>query len=164
MPDVIYDELLTALPVIDPQPTEVRTVDLARSLQQKLFVVAIDGPDRELRRGVARRRTTPGARGQGRTGGRTGRADHDRVRGDTGRVHQRADPRPVQRAPHQHDHATARYRQGFANYFEVLEAQQQLYQIRRDRLLTHVRLYRALGGEWNLSDAQWTNMDNATAR
>jgi multidrug efflux system outer membrane protein len=37
--------------------------------------------------------------------------------------------------------------------FEVLEAQQQLYpaqntlaQIRRDRLLTHVRLYKALGG------------------
>ena len=44
------------------------------------------------------------------------------------------------------EHATDRYRQGLANYFEVLEAQQQLYpaqntlaQIRRDRLLTHVR-------------------------
>ncbi|PYN93855.1 MAG: RND transporter [Candidatus Rokuibacteriota bacterium] len=62
------------------------------------------------------------------------------------------------------DHATARYRQGLANYFEVLEAQQQLYpaqntlaQIRRDRLLSHVRLYKALGGGWSLTDAQWTD-------
>jgi multidrug efflux system outer membrane protein len=51
-----------------------------------------------------------------------------------------------------------------ANYLEVLEAQQQRYpaqntlaQIRRDRLLTHVRLYKALGAGWSLSDAQWTN-------
>src|SRR6266550_3150588 len=62
------------------------------------------------------------------------------------------------------EHATARYRQGLANYFEVLEAQQQLYpaqntlaQIRRDRLLAHVRLYKALGGGWSLTDAQWTD-------
>jgi multidrug efflux system outer membrane protein len=61
------------------------------------------------------------------------------------------------------DRATDRYRQGLANYFEVLEAQQQLYpaqstlaQIRRDRLLSYVRLYKALGGGWNLSDAEWT--------
>lgn len=61
------------------------------------------------------------------------------------------------------DRATDRYRQGLANYFEVLEAQQQLYpaqstlaQIRRDRLLSHVRLYKALGGGWSLSEAQWT--------
>ena len=56
----------------------------------------------------------------------------------------------------------SRSRYGFASYFEVLEAQQQLYpaqntlaQIRRDRLLSHVRLYRALGGGWNLTDAEW---------
>jgi multidrug efflux system outer membrane protein len=62
------------------------------------------------------------------------------------------------------EHATDRYRHGLANYFEVLEAQQQLYpaqttlaQIRRDRLLSHVRLYRALGGGWTLSDEQWTS-------
>ena len=62
------------------------------------------------------------------------------------------------------DHALDRYRQGLANYFEVLEAQQQLYpaqtalaQIRRDRLLTYVRLYRALGGGWTLTDAEWTD-------
>ena len=60
------------------------------------------------------------------------------------------------------EHATDRYRFGLASYFEVLEAQQQLYpaqytlaQIRRDRLLSHVRLYRALGGGWSLTDAQW---------
>jgi multidrug efflux system outer membrane protein len=60
------------------------------------------------------------------------------------------------------EHATNRYRYGLASYFEVLEAQQRLYpaqntlaQIRRDRLLSHVRLYRALGGGWSLTDAQW---------
>ena len=60
------------------------------------------------------------------------------------------------------EHATDRYRHGLASYYEVLEAQQQLYpaqstlaQIRRDRLITHVRLYRALGGGWSLTDAQW---------
>ena len=60
------------------------------------------------------------------------------------------------------EHATARYRQGLASYYEVLEAQQQLYpaqytlaQIRSSRLLTHVRLYKALGGGWSLTDAEW---------
>jgi len=61
------------------------------------------------------------------------------------------------------EHATDRYRQGLASYYEVLEAQQQLYpaqttlaQIRRNRLLAYAQLYRALGGGWNLTDAQWT--------
>jgi outer membrane protein, multidrug efflux system len=61
------------------------------------------------------------------------------------------------------DHATDRYRTGLANYFEVLEALQQLYpaqntlaQIRRNRLLAYVQLYKALGGGWSLADAQWT--------
>ncbi len=61
-------------------------------------------------------------------------------------------------------YATDRYRYGFASYFEVLEAQQQLYpaqntlaQIRRDRLLAHVRLYKALGGGWSLTDAEWND-------
>jgi multidrug efflux system outer membrane protein len=60
------------------------------------------------------------------------------------------------------ERSTDRYRIGLANYFEVLEALQQLYPaqnalalIRRDRLLAHVRLYKALGGGWNLADAQW---------
>jgi len=67
------------------------------------------------------------------------------------------------------EHATNRYRQGLANYFEVLEAQQQLYpaqntlaQIRRDRLLAHVRLYKALGGGWSLTDAQWRDQEKAS--
>jgi multidrug efflux system outer membrane protein len=61
------------------------------------------------------------------------------------------------------EHSTDRYRYGLASYFEVLEALQQLYpaqntlaQIRLNRLLSHVRLYRALGGGWSLTDAQWT--------
>ena len=60
------------------------------------------------------------------------------------------------------EHAMDRYRQGLANYFEVLEAQQQLYpaqnalaQIRQNRLLAYAQLYRALGGGWALTDAQW---------
>ena len=59
-------------------------------------------------------------------------------------------------------HATDRYRQGLANYFEVLEAQQQLYpaqntlaQIRLNRLLAYAQLYRALGGGWSLTDPEW---------
>jgi multidrug efflux system outer membrane protein len=69
------------------------------------------------------------------------------------------------------DHATDRYRQGLASYYEVLEAQQQLYpaqitlaQIRQDRLLAYVRLYKALGGGWSLTDAQWTAQQHETAR
>jgi len=48
-----------------------------------------------------------------------------------------------------------RYLSGLASYFEVLEAQQQLFpaenalaQTRRDQFLAVVRLYRALGGGW----------------
>jgi multidrug efflux system outer membrane protein len=69
------------------------------------------------------------------------------------------------------EHATDRYRQGLANYFEVLEAQQQLYpaqntlaQIRQSRLLAYVQLYKALGGGWNLKDAEWAGQDAASAR
>jgi multidrug efflux system outer membrane protein len=69
------------------------------------------------------------------------------------------------------DHATDRYRQGLASYYEILEAQQQLYpaqitlaQIRQDRLLAYVRLYKALGGGWSLTDAQWTAQQHEMAR
>ena len=68
-------------------------------------------------------------------------------------------------------YATDRYRYGFASYFEVLEAQQQLYpaqntlaQIRLNRLLSHVRLYKALGGGWSLTDAEWAGQGEARAR
>ena len=62
------------------------------------------------------------------------------------------------------EHALDRYRTGLASYYEVLEAQQQLYpaqttlaQIRRNRLTAYVQLYKALGGGWKLDDAQWTS-------
>jgi len=68
-------------------------------------------------------------------------------------------------------HATDRYRQGLASYYEVLEAQQQLYpaqntlaQIRANRLVAYVQLYKALGGGWNLRDAQWAGPDAAGAK
>jgi len=51
--------------------------------------------------------------------------------------------------------ATMRYRSGLSAYFEVLEAQQQLFpaeiglsQTRRDQLIAVVSLYRAIGGGW----------------
>ena len=67
-------------------------------------------------------------------------------------------------------HATDRYRQGLASYYEVLEAQQQLYpaqntlaQIRASRLVAYVQLYKALGGGWKLNDAEWTGPKAAAA-
>ena len=58
-----------------------------------------------------------------------------------------------------------RYHTGLANYYEVLEAMQQLYpaedalaQSQRDQLLTVVALYKALGGGWNVADDSWTAM------
>jgi outer membrane protein, multidrug efflux system len=56
-----------------------------------------------------------------------------------------------------------RYDAGRATYFEVLEAEQQLFpsedalaQTQRDQLVAVVNLYKALGGGWNLKDAEWT--------
>jgi multidrug efflux system outer membrane protein len=61
------------------------------------------------------------------------------------------------------DLASTRYDSGRASYFEVLEAQQELFpaeaelaQTQRDQLLAVVNLYKALGGGWNVADAQWT--------
>lgn len=58
--------------------------------------------------------------------------------------------------------STLRYVAGKASYFEVLEAQQQLFpaenqlaQTQLNRLLVIVQLYQALGGGWNLNDEQW---------
>ena len=52
--------------------------------------------------------------------------------------------------------STLRYTGGFANYFEVIEAQQLLFpaeiilaQVQRDQLIAVVELYRALGGGWS---------------
>jgi len=58
-----------------------------------------------------------------------------------------------------------RYNTGRASYFEVLEAEQllppaedALAQTQRDQLFAVVNLYKALGGGWNLSDTQWTQV------
>ena len=55
-----------------------------------------------------------------------------------------------------------RYDEGIATYYEVLEAQQQLFPAQldlarttRDQLSVVVLLYRALGGGWNLEVPQW---------
>ena len=60
------------------------------------------------------------------------------------------------------DLALQRYDAGRASYFEVLEAEQQLFpsedalaQTQRDQLLAVVNLYKALGGGWNLKDEEW---------
>jgi multidrug efflux system outer membrane protein len=56
------------------------------------------------------------------------------------------------------DLALLRYRQGLAGYYEVLDAQQRLFpaerllaRVQTDQLTTVVRLYRALGGGWQLT-------------
>jgi outer membrane protein, multidrug efflux system len=58
----------------------------------------------------------------------------------------------------------ARYDSGRATYFEVLEAEQSLFpsedalaQTQRDQLIAVVNLYKALGGGWNLKDADWAH-------
>ena len=59
--------------------------------------------------------------------------------------------------------ANSRYLSGLADYLEVLQAQQQLFpaetalaDIRFERLAALVELYRALGGGWQLPDAEWS--------
>jgi multidrug efflux system outer membrane protein len=58
--------------------------------------------------------------------------------------------------------ATARYKEGKASYYEVLEAQQQLFpaentlsRIEVAHRLAVVQLYKALGGGWSQKDSQW---------
>jgi len=58
-----------------------------------------------------------------------------------------------------------RYQAGKASYFEVLDAQLQLYpeenslaQTELNRRLVIVQLYLALGGGWSVSDTDWKNM------
>jgi len=57
-----------------------------------------------------------------------------------------------------------RYDSGLSSYFEIVDAQIQLYPAESSavsydlgRKLALVDLYRALGGGWNLADAQWTS-------
>jgi multidrug efflux system outer membrane protein len=58
--------------------------------------------------------------------------------------------------------AKLRYDNGRSSYFEVLEAEQQLYpaeyslaQTQRDQLLATVSLYKALGGGWQVETGDW---------
>ena len=66
--------------------------------------------------------------------------------------------------------STIRYDSGLSSYLEVIDAQIQLYPAETteitydlERKLAFVDLYRALGGGWNLSDADWKSMTIAPA-
>src|SRR5438094_1351580 len=63
-----------------------------------------------------------------------------------------------------------RYNDGVANYFEVLEAEQQLFpaeldlaRTQRDELVAVVTLYRALGGGWRLDVPGWSAAPDRSA-
>ena len=58
--------------------------------------------------------------------------------------------------------ADIRYRAGRATYFEVIEAEQQLFpaedelaRVQQAQLVAVVNLYKALGGGWKLTDEEW---------
>jgi multidrug efflux system outer membrane protein len=60
-----------------------------------------------------------------------------------------------------------RYIAGFASYYEVLEAQQQLFpaenslaQTELNRRVVIIQLYKALGGGWNMQDPTWAEPAN----
>lgn len=60
--------------------------------------------------------------------------------------------------------ANARYKAGYSNYLEVLDAQRLLYQsqlerviAKRDRLIAEVNLYKALGGGWSADKGKLRN-------
>lgn len=62
--------------------------------------------------------------------------------------------------------ATQRYEGGRSSYFEVLDAEQNLFpaqfalaQVERDQLLVIVNLYKALGGGWQLEPEEWLKPD-----
>lgn len=66
--------------------------------------------------------------------------------------------------------ALLRYIAGKASYYEVLEAQQQLFpaqnslvQTELNQRLVIVQLYKALGGGWKLQDAQWSGPQSTAA-
>ena len=62
------------------------------------------------------------------------------------------------------DLVLSRYDAGRSNYFEVLDAEQQLFpaldalaQTQRDQLLAVVGLYKALGAGWQVSESDWVH-------
>jgi multidrug efflux system outer membrane protein len=69
------------------------------------------------------------------------------------------------------DTAMVRYKEGKASYYEVLEAQQQLYpaenalsRVEVARRLAVVQLYKALGGGWSLKDSEWSGLSAQAGR
>jgi multidrug efflux system outer membrane protein len=65
--------------------------------------------------------------------------------------------------------ANVRYNSGLSSYFEVIDAQLQLYpaeqfevQYDLERKLALVNLYKALGGGWKLSDVDWMKTSTST--
>lgn len=74
-----------------------------------------------------------------------------------------AQEQQVEALRHSVDIALTRYRAGRSSYFEVIEAEQQLFpaedelaQTTEAQLIATVSLYKALGGGWRLTDQQWT--------
>jgi multidrug efflux system outer membrane protein len=66
--------------------------------------------------------------------------------------------------------STIRYDSGFASYFEVLQAQLNLYPAETTRVglelarkTALVNIYRSLGGGWKLADADWPNVSTSSA-
>jgi len=62
-----------------------------------------------------------------------------------------------------------RYDSGFASYFEIIDAQLQMYPAEQSavdydlgRKVALVNLYRALGGGWSLNDSQWISTSGAS--
>lgn len=62
-----------------------------------------------------------------------------------------------------------RYDSGLASYFEIIDAQIQMYPAEQSavdydlaRKVALVNLYRALGGGWSLNDSQWISTSGAT--
>lgn len=70
---------------------------------------------------------------------------------------------------HSIDLALLRYDAGRSSYFEVLEAEQQLYpaeyelaRTQLNQLVAVVNLYKALGGGWDIAPKQWDQMQAST--
>ncbi len=66
--------------------------------------------------------------------------------------------------------STKRFNAGLASYFEVIEAEIQLYpaqlalaQTELNQRVVIVQLYKVLGGGRNLTDAQWTSTETGAA-
>lgn len=66
--------------------------------------------------------------------------------------------------------SSIRYDSGLASYFEIIDAQLQMYPAEQSavdydlgRKVALVNLYRALGGGWNLTDSQWMSTSGVSS-